>query len=184
MARSCEAGALDAMRLLPRSTLSLLLPVSLPWSTCAAPLGEYFSPANADAYMEAAVRTLADAGTSVLDKDYAVQLLGALSQASVATGYKSSACSMAQAELSSGDLGRIHHGISLRAGVGCTGSIPEAISGVIENALQVHIMAAPLLSASLLVVKNCIGPIMLRRNLSRCHGLVCSLFLLHGWKFT
>lgn len=103
----------------------------------SAPLRECFSSADADAYVEAAVRTLGDGEATVSDKDYAVRLLQALDSGSVATGYKSSACVTASAGLDSGDLAGIHYGISLRAGVGCPGEVSAEVSGVIEQAMQV-----------------------------------------------
>lgn len=119
-------------------TLQLLILLVLSHSAIAAPLGENFSQANADAYVEAALRTLGDAEASVSDKDYAVQLLGALDKASVAIGYKSSACATVSSALLSKDLERIHHGISLRNGVGCTGPIPASVSGAIQAAMEVN----------------------------------------------
>lgn len=107
-------------------------------STFAAPLGEHFSPADADAYVEAAVRSLGDPESSVKDRDYAVRLLQALERSSVASGYKSSACSAVAAGLTSGDLERIHHGISLSGGVGgCTTAKTWRASEQVAAALEV-----------------------------------------------
>lgn len=92
---------------------------------------------SADAFAEAALRTLGDAGSSVSDKDYAVRVLRSLGKGSVAIGYKSSTCAAASAGLATGILDQIYHGISLTTGVGCSGSIPDAVGGVIEDALQV-----------------------------------------------
>lgn len=104
----------------------------------AAPLCEYFSPADADSYVEAAVRALGDAESSIEDKDYAVRLLGTLDTASVALGYKSSACSAVVAALASGDLEQIHHGISLSAGVGrCSNAKARQSSDRVAEALEV-----------------------------------------------
>lgn len=84
----------------------------------AAPLVDHFSPADGEAYVEAALRALGDPDSTLTDKDYAVRLLEALDKPSVASGYKSSACSAVAAGLGSGDLKQIHHGISLGNGVG------------------------------------------------------------------
>lgn len=144
---SCWSNPKKAMGLLtwrPQQLLQLLTPLLFlflavgPRPGRAAPLGEYFSLANADAYAEAALRTLGDVESLVSDKDYAVRLLSTLDKASVAAGYKSSACATASAGLSSGDIWRIHHGIFLRKGVGCTGEIPAGARGAVEDAMQVH----------------------------------------------
>lgn len=105
----------------------------------AAPLVEHFSRADREAYVEAAARALGDAGSSLADKDYAVRLLGALDNPSVASGYKSSACSAAAAGLGSGDLEQIHHAISLGNGVGgCTNAKTWRASEEVAEALQVR----------------------------------------------
>lgn len=119
--------------------LAILLAVGFPVQQgFAAPLRECFSSADSDAYVEAAVRTLGDGEATVSDKDYAVRLLKALDNASVATGYKSSACVTVSAGLASGDLAGIHHGISLRAGVGCAGEVSGQVSEAIEESMQVQ----------------------------------------------
>ncbi|CAM9663092.1 unnamed protein product, partial [Sphacelaria rigidula] len=83
---------------------------------CAAgaPLKEHFSLNDADAYVEVAVKTLGDGAATASDKDYAVRLLDALGNGSVAKGIKPSACTTASAGVTGGDLAGIHHGISLR----------------------------------------------------------------------
>ena len=115
------------------AAVSLHAPAAL-----AAPLVEHFSRADGEAYVEAAARALGDAGSSLADKDYAVRLLGALDNPSVASGYKSSACSAAAVGLSSGDLEQIHHGISLGNGVGgCTNAKTWRASEEVAEALKV-----------------------------------------------
>lgn len=131
------------MRLLQLVWASFLLAAHAPAASVAAPLGEYFSPADADAYVEAAVRMLGDAESSLQDKDYAVRLLTALDNASVASGYKSSACSAAAAGVSSEDLEQIYHGISLATGVGgCavakTWRASEAVQATMEVLLLLY----------------------------------------------
>ncbi|CAM9901470.1 unnamed protein product, partial [Scytosiphon promiscuus] len=125
-------------------------------ATLAAPLVDYFSPADAEAYVEAAVRALGDTGSSLADRDYAVRLLVALGKPSVASGYKSSACSAAAAGLSSDDLERIHHGVSLANGVGgCSNTktwraseaVAEAMTVADLRSLYHATLAAPLLGA-------------------------------------
>lgn len=131
------------MRLLLVWAVSFLAAGNAPVPAFAAPLGEYFSPTDADAYVEAAVRTLGASDSSVLDKDYAVRLLGALSNSSVAAGYKSSACLAAAAGLSSGDLEQIHHSISLATGVGgCTNAKAWRASEQVERAVSVRALRA------------------------------------------
>lgn len=108
---------------------------------CAAgaPLKEHFSLNDADAYVEVAVKTLGDGAATASDKDYAVRLLDALGNGSVAKGIKPSACTTASAGVTGGDLAGIHHGISLRVGVGCAGETASAkASGAIEQAMQVR----------------------------------------------
>lgn len=116
------------------ATVSLQAPAAL-----AAPLVDYFSPADAEAYVEAAVRALGDAGSSLADRDYAVKLLVALGNPSVASGYKSSACSAAAAGLSSDDLEHIHHGVSLANGVGgCSNAKNWRASEAVAEAITVR----------------------------------------------
>lgn len=129
----------------PVPLLLVVLLLAAIHGTFAAPLGEYFSPADADAYVEAALRTLGDSEADVTSKDYAVRLLKALDHASAATGYKSSACAAVSSVLASGDLAGIHHGLSLRDGVGCTGGIPLEARGAIEAAIQVWLRACTVL---------------------------------------
>lgn len=118
--------------------ISLIVATYTP-SVAGAPLKEHFSTNDADAYVEVALRTLADGAATTPDKDYAVRLLNALGKEAVATGYKSSACSTASVGLADGDLAGIHHGISLRVGVGCAGEAASAEArGVIEQAIQVR----------------------------------------------
>ncbi|CAM9746004.1 unnamed protein product [Ectocarpus sp. 4 AP-2014] len=122
----------------------------------AAPLVDHFSEADGDAFVEAAVRALGDPDSSLEDRDYAVRLLAALDKPSVASGYRSSACSVAAAGLSSGDLEQIHHGISLADGVGgCTNAktwrASEEVADAMKNSdlrsLYHATFAAPLLGA-------------------------------------
>lgn len=112
-----------------------------PAPVLAAPICEHFSRADTDAYVEVAVRTLGNLGSSLEDKDYAVRLLRALDKSSVASGYKSSACSTATAAVLSGDLGQIHHGISLAAGVGgCSSNTAKVVESAIEQVAEtVHV---------------------------------------------
>lgn len=117
------------------AVVSLRAPAAL-----AAPLVEHFSRADGEAYVEAAARALGDAGSSLADKDYAVRLLGALDNPSVASGYKSSACSAAAAGLGSGDLEQIHHGISLGSGVGgCANAKTWRASEEVAEAMKVGV---------------------------------------------
>lgn len=132
------------------NTMRLLLPVAAVSSSLlllllhapaavAAPLVDHFSQADGEAYVEAAVRALGDSESSLADKDYAVRLLGALDNPSVASGYKSSACSAAAAGLGSGDLGQIHHGISLGNGVGgCANAKTWRASEEVAEAMKVR----------------------------------------------
>lgn len=109
-----------------------------PAPALAAPMAEHFSRADVDAYVEAAVRTLGDSESTTADRDYAVRLLGVLDNPSVASGYKSSACSAAAAGLLNGDLEQIHHGISLANGVGgCTNAKTATASEEVRAAMQV-----------------------------------------------
>eukprot|EP00752_Nemacystus_decipiens_P001991 g1914.t1 len=144
-------SARQAVYLLALAAVSLRAPTAL-----AAPLVEHFSRADGEAYVEAAARALGDAGSSLADKDYAVRLLTALDNPSVASGYKSSACSAAAAGLSSGDLEQIHHAISLGNGVGgCSNAktwraseeVAEAMKRVDLRSLYHATLAAPLLGA-------------------------------------
>lgn len=125
--------------LLPAVGASFVL-VSLfqPPAALAAPLVDHFSRADGEAYVEAALRALGDPESSLADKDYAVRLLAALGNPSVASGYKSSACSAAAAGLGSGDLAQIHHGISLGNGVGgCTNAKTWRASEEVVEAMKV-----------------------------------------------
>ena len=127
------------MRLTLSLTASLLAVGLTVASALVGPLDEYFSPADADAYVEAAVRALGDAESSIADKDYAVRLLGALGSASVASGYKSSACAAVVAALANGDLERIHHGINLGAGVGgCSNAKTDQVINKVAEVLEVR----------------------------------------------
>ncbi|CAM9351050.1 unnamed protein product [Ectocarpus fasciculatus] len=135
---------------------SLLLLAILGPAARAAPLVDHFSAADGDAFVEAAVRALGDADSSLVDRDYAVRLLVALDKPSVASGYRSSACSVAAAGLGSGDLGQIHHGISLADGVGgCANAktwraseeVAEAMKRSDLRSLYHATFAAPLLGA-------------------------------------
>lgn len=123
----------QAASLLSLATVSLHAPATL-----AAPLVEHFSRADREAYVEAAARALGDTKSSLADKDYAVRLLAALDNASVASGYKSSACSAAAAGLGSGDLDQIHHAISLSNGVGgCDNAKTWRASEEVAEAMKV-----------------------------------------------
>lgn len=116
----------------------LLVLVILGPAARAAPLVDRFSAADGDAFVEAAVRALGDADSSLEDRDYAVRLLAALDKPSVASGYRSSACSVAAAGLSSGDLEQIHHGISLADGVGgCANAKTWRASEEVADAMKV-----------------------------------------------
>lgn len=124
----------------------------------AAPLVEHFSRADGEAYVEAAARALGDAGSSLADKDYAVRLLGALDNPSVASGYKSSACSAAAAGLSSGDLEQIHHAISLGKGVGgCTNAKSWRASEEVAEAMKVCSFVCGCRVVRLRVWGTCVG---------------------------
>lgn len=126
-------SAWQAASLLALAAVSLRAPAAQ-----AAPLVEHFSRADREAYVEAAARALGDAGSSLADKDYAVRLLVALDNPSVASGYKSSACSAAAAGLSGGDLEQIHHAISLGNGVGgCTNAKTWRASEEVAKAMKV-----------------------------------------------
>lgn len=126
------------MRILLLWAVSLLAAGYAPAPALAAPLGEHFSPADVDAYIESAMRTLGDGESTIIDKDYAVRLLEALDSSSMASGYKSSACSVAVAALSSGNLERIHHGISLGSGVGgCSTAKTWRASEQVADAMEV-----------------------------------------------
>lgn len=128
----------NSLSFLLLAVVGLLAPAAL-----AAPLVDYFSPADAEAYVEAAVRALGDTGSSLADRDYAVRLLVALGSPSVASGYKSSACSAAAAGLSSDDLERIHHGVSLADGVGgCSNAKTWKASEAVAEAMTVCPMLA------------------------------------------
>ena len=127
------------------SPLLLLLVALLAPSALGAPLVEHFTAGDGEAYVEAAVRALGDADSSLVDKDYAVRLLGALGKPSVASGYKSSACSVVAAALGGGggggggDLEQIHHGISLGNGVGgCANAKTWAASEEVADAMKVR----------------------------------------------
>lgn len=127
------------MRLLQLIWAGSLLAAHTPAISLAAPLGEHFSPADADAYVEAAVRMLGDMESSLQDKDYVVRLLATLDNASVASGYKSSACSVAAAGLSSADLEQIYHGISLATGVGgCAAAKTWRASEQVQATMEVR----------------------------------------------
>lgn len=126
-------SAWQTASLLSLAVVSLCAPAAL-----GAPLVEHFSRADREAYVEAAARALGDAGSSLVDKDYAVRLLGALDNPSVASGYKSSACSAAAAGLNSGDLEQIHHAISPGNGVGgCTNAKAWRASEEVAGAFKV-----------------------------------------------
>lgn len=112
--------------------------VVLAASAAGAPLAEYFSSTTADGYVEAALRTLGDANSSASSKDYAARLLDALGNASAALGYKASACQAASTALKSGGLANIHHGGSLRMGVGCAIDVPADASAAVNAAMQVR----------------------------------------------
>ncbi len=130
--RFLSAWGAASLPLLLAST-NLLAPSAL-----GAPLVDHFTAGDGEAYVEAAVRALGDAGSSLADKDYAVKLLEALGKPSVASGYKSSACSAAAAGLGSGDLEQIHHGIGLAGGVGgCANAKTWAASEQVADAMKV-----------------------------------------------
>ncbi|CAM9448596.1 unnamed protein product [Ectocarpus sp. 12 AP-2014] len=145
------------MRISPSwGAAQLLLLAILGPAARAAPLVDHFSAADGDAFVEAAVRALGDPDSSLEDRDYAVRLLAALDKPSVASGYRSSACSVAAAGLGSGDLEQIHHGITLADGVGgCANAktwraseeVADALKSSDLRSLYHATFAAPLLGA-------------------------------------